>query len=464
VTALALAGNALYVSTGADGVTVVDLTGKTANSPFPEFANDFAISGNTMAIASGVDGLVVADISKPLAPRVTGRVGAGAMNLATVAINGARVYAGEWPDVVREFDISDPTAPQLVTQIAEPVQTIAASGSRVFVSGNTIDVFGLATQTGIPLRVLDASTLAITGTASDLAGPVSGVATDGSLAFVVDSPRFRVIDISTTSQPREIASLPLGGNFDRAKVFNKQVILYGRGDVELIDVSNPYEPRFVDVFHSLGRPPSTGAFTRNNIVEGNPWSGFHVMDFYDYTPPGQIGGLKGHYFEVVGDGTDSIYLSGEGSAVAALDLSDPKNPHATKVITIGAKQMAIVPANDAHPDLLLVRTPETVTVFSLANRLVPAQVGSVNVESSLIGGGDCGAFVVAGTSVLALDLSDPAHPALVPSEATALSPMQIAVAGGKTVIADQYDLRVFGPNTAAPPPPPPPPHHRAARP
>jgi hypothetical protein len=33
------------------------------------------------------------------------------------------------------------------------------------------------------------------------------------------------------------------------------------------------------------------------------------------------------------------------------------------------------------------------------------------------------------------------------------SPMQIASANGKIVVADRYSLRVFGPNTAPPPPP-----------
>ena len=51
---------------------------------------------------------------------------------------------------------------------------------------------------------------------------------------------------------------------------------------------------------------------------------------------------------------------------------------------------------------------------------------------------------------------------VVPSDLTVLAPMQIDSAGAKTVVADRYGLRVFGPNTA--PPPPPATRRRAARP
>ena len=55
---------------------------------------------------------------------------------------------------------------------------------------------------------------------------------------------------------------------DHVKLLGKQVILYGRGDVDLVDVSDPYRPKLVKVFHSFGRPPSNAAFARDTIVDG----------------------------------------------------------------------------------------------------------------------------------------------------------------------------------------------------
>jgi len=462
ISAIALAGDALYVAQGANGISVVDLTGAVPNGALAEYANDVVVSNDTLAIASGVTGLVVADISNPLVPRVVGRTGAGSMNLARVAISGTRVYAGESPNLVYVFDVARPQAPQLVKQTEEPVQVLAADAAHVYVSGSTFDRFGIATETGVPLRILDASSLTIAGTFTDLAGPVSGVATDGTLAYVIDHPMFRVIDISNTAAPREIASMPLPDVTDRVSILGKQVILFGRGDVDLIDVSNPYGPKLLDVFHSFGRPPSNAAFTRGNIIEGNPWSGFHVMDFADYSPPGQIGGIKGHYYDVVANGGDAAYIAAEGQALAAIDLSDPRAPHATKVIPGAVRQMVIVTATTKHPDLLLVRGTEGITIYSIGNAISPVELGFAPFDNpTIVGGGGDSALVGTDSGLVQLDLSDPARPHRVPAAVAAVAPMQIAVSGGKTVVADRYALRVYGPNTA---PPPLPPHHRAARP
>jgi len=69
----------------------------------------------------------------------------------------------------------------------------------------------------------------------DRAGPVSGVATDGTLAYIVDRPYFRIIDVSKTNSPREIASLFIENIGDRVKVRGNQALIFSRGEVQLID-------------------------------------------------------------------------------------------------------------------------------------------------------------------------------------------------------------------------------------
>lgn len=471
INAIEVAGSALYVSQGAMGITIVDLTGSVPNGAFGAFANDLAANGNQLFLAGGVDGLIVADISNPLSPRVTGRVGAGSVNLAHVAASGTRAFASESPNVVYAFDVSDPTSPQLVTKTQTPVRTIAATASDVFVSGATFDRFGIASETGVPVQALDPSSLSVSGALKDeFAGPVSGVATDGSLAYVIDHPYFRVIDISNTAAPKEIGTLLTDDNSDSVRVLGKQVLLFSRGDAELVDVSNPYQPRFAGIFHSLGRPPSTAAFARDTIIECNPWSGFHVVDFKNYSPPVQVGGVKGHYTNAAGDGGDTVYVAPQGQpALAIMDIANPQLPVMTKVITTNVDQEEMTGATASHSDLLLVRRFDGIYIYDLTTPLLPANVGVVNAPgATLIGANGDRAIVAIGDTFLRVDLSDPAHPRVTASEATGFSPMQIAVSGEKVVVADRYSLRVFGPNTAPPPPPPAPPaptgHHRAVRP
>src|SRR5439155_1105525 len=158
-------------------------------------------------------------------------------------------------------------------------QAIAASGSRLFVSGTIFDQFGLPTETGAPIRVFDASDAAATrlaGEFRDLAGPVSGVVTDGTFAYVVDRPYFRVIDVSNSASPRELASLLIDNIGDRVKVNGTLALLFGRGDVQILDINNPYAPRLVNVYHAQGGPREC-CIARDTIVEANPYSGLHVV-------------------------------------------------------------------------------------------------------------------------------------------------------------------------------------------
>jgi hypothetical protein len=454
VSAIALKGDALYAALGEGGVDVVDLTGARDVSVLAENAQDLAVAGDNLYVASGVNGLVVADATDPFAPRVTRREGAGTMNLAHVAVAGTKIFASESPSTIHVFDDAGEVA-----RIDDAVQTLAASGTRLFVSGTIFDKFGLPTETGLPLRVYDvAAAPKLLGDVKDLAGPVSGAATDGTLAYIVDRPFFRVIDVSTTSAPRELASLAIDNIEDHVKLLGKQVILYGRGDVDLVDVSDPYHPKLAKVFHSFGRPPSNAAFARNTIVEGNPWSGFHVVDFINYPEPGQIGGIKGHYYEVVANGGDVAYIAGEGVSIAAIDLRDPHNPVGTKLIHVGVKQ-AFITGND-----LVVRSSDGLHVYSLADPFNPTETSFVPMtEPGVAGPADGAALVWIDDALVRADL---AAGTAVASGLTALAPMQIDGAGGKTVVADRYGLRVFGPNTAPPPPPPPQPpaRRRAARP
>ncbi len=461
---LAWHGDTLIAAVEGIGLHIFDLTSAREPSIVAENARDVVVAGNTLYVAAGVNGLVVYDITDDSAPRLLSRTAAGEMNFARIALSDRRIFVAELPDRVDVFDITSAT-PALTARFTEPVQAIAASGMRLFVSGTIIDRFGLPTETGAPLRIFDATdpaTPRFTGEFRDLAGPVSGVATDGSLAYVVDPPYFRIIDVSTTTAPRELSSLPIDGIGDYAKVSGNQAIVYGRSDVQLIDVGNPYAPKLLKVFHALGGPPSTAAFARNTILEGNPYSGFHVIDFSNFADPAQIGGIKGHYFDVLADGDDVAYLVQEASLIVTVDLSDVHNPRPLKSAIIGAVRGELANATEHHPPLLIVQALSGIHVYTLADPRSPVEADFTPTAAvNIIGADGDVAYLATAGSVQAMDLTNPARPTLLPTQMRPVSPMQLSAAAGKVVVADRYALRIFGPNTA-PPPPPPPTRRRAA--
>ncbi|HLJ75271.1 MAG TPA: hypothetical protein VKU62_11845 [Thermoanaerobaculia bacterium] len=458
VTALAWHGSTLLAAVPGNAVMLFDLTGSRAPSIISESPEDLAVVGDTLYIAAGVDGIVQYDISDDSAPRFVSRTAAGGSNFTRIAVGTGRLAAVEGPNAIDVFDLSSGAA-VFASRFEEPVQTIAMSGSRLFVAGLVVDSHGLTRATGAPLRIwdlTDAKTPAFIAQYSDLAGPLSGVATDGTLAYVVDPPFFRVIDISATASPREIASVPIDNIGDYVRVQGDLAMIYGRGQVQLVDIANPYVPHVLKTWDAQGGPPSTAAFVGKNLIEANPFSGFHVVDFTDYATPQQIGGIKGHYYDAASDGGDVVYVAQQAVALDTVDVANPLAPALVTSSVIGPVQSEIAAPTPNHPELIVVQTKSAIRIYSLADPLSPQLMSSTPVMTvGVVAADGDSAYVATPGSVQKIDLRDPAHAQLGATTMLAVAPMRIAAANGKVVIADKYSLRIYGPDTAPPPPAPP---------
>jgi hypothetical protein len=414
----------------------------------PENARDIAVVGDALYVAAGINGIVTYDLRSPT-PSTTSRIDSGERNFAHVAASNQRLFASELPDTVSIYDVTSGT-PVLMTRFKEPAQAIAADGKRLFVSGTLFDQFGLPSETGAPIRIFDDA--GFVADYRDLAGAVSGVATDGTLAYIADRPYFRVIDVSKTDSPREIASLFVDNIGDRVKVRGNQAIIFSRGDVQLIDINNPYAPRLVNSYHAFGGPPSTAAFGRNAILEGNPYSGFHVVDFINFAEPREIGSIKGHYFDTVADGGDVAYVNLQATDLLVVDLADQNNPRTLSNVTIGPVVGDIVPATEHHPVLLMMQTLSGIRLYNLSEPRSPVEMSFTPLTTATITADADIAYLAAPGIVQMLDLTSPSRPVLTTTDIKPFAPLQIAAAKGKLVIADRYSLRVFGPDTPPPPP------------
>jgi hypothetical protein len=456
ITSLAWHGDTLLAGVPGIGISLFDLSGARRPLLLAENAHDLAVDGDTLYVAAGGTGLAIYDLHDESAPRLLGRF-TGELNLTRIAASGGRAYALQAPDMVDVFDVTLPTTPVLAATIRQPAAVLAASVARLYVAGSIVDR-GLTTETGVPLRIYDASDSGAPraiGEFDDLAGPVSGIATDGTLAYVVDRPYFRVLDVSRTATPRELSSIRFDNLGDRVRLLGKQLIIYGRGDVQLLDVSNPYAPRQVKVWHSQGSPPSNAAFARYTIIEGNPFSGLHVVDFINFSDPTQIGGIKNHYFEVVADGGDVAYVSYQANELVAVNVADPKAPRFAFSTPLGMVRAEIVPATESRPSLLLALGLDGMHTFSLADPLNPVVIAVVPMPpDAIFAANSSTAWVALNGTISTLDLSDPGHSSLTPTTMRAVAPMQLAATeGGKLVVADRYSVRVYGPDTPPPPPP-----------
>jgi len=457
IKSIAWKGDTLFVAIADIGIKIVDGNTSQVINYIPEPARGIAISGNLLYSASGGDGVSVIDVSTPEAPVMMARILSGILNLQNIAVSGTRVFAEEPPNRIHIIDASTPSAPKEVATMTEPAQAMAASGDKLFVSGATFaGIVNDITDSGRPLRVFDVSNLAalrLSAEVLDSNGALNGVATNGTLAFVSDPPFFRVLDVSTTQSPREIASLKIDGFQPHVKALGTQAILYGTGDVQLIDLSDPYHPRVVKTFHSLGQSPSYADFVATGILEGNSFTGLHLVDFVNYPEPGIVNAFKIHPINVVANGGNWAYVA-FGPFFGVFNYPAPNVGIYVGNIQTPSLDMAFLPATDNHPDALIVRG-DSLRLFSLADPSNPADAGTMQFPppGPLAAFGDSVLIGSLGT-LTRMDIIDLNNPSLDTTTMHVVAPQQIATANGKIVVADRYTIRVFGPQTAAPPLPP----------
>jgi hypothetical protein len=454
IRALAFAGSDLYAAVEGEGIHVLDPQLDTPVTTLAKDADAMALSGTMLWGVSPAGGLMAVDVSDPASPRFVSATGLGTIKMEGVAAAGSRVYAFHAPDTVYFFDATDVQQPRLAATRTEWVNVMVARGTELFLSGPRLDADKFPYETETPLRAFDVGSIGtplLEGEVHDYAGPVSGVWTDGSLAYVIDPPFFRVIDVSKTAAPKEITSiaLPFNAPQTRVRVKNGLAIVYGRDYVHLVDVADPVRPRLVTTWFPSGHSPDDAAIIADGtFVELNSHSGIHVVDYVNYAPPVQIGGRAWHFHSVAA-GDDAIYALGDGWMLTMSITNRATVKDATKIDKLNGVQTDSVPPNADRPTHLVVTQGTGLRVFDLADRFAPRQIGFVEAVPGQIATTADSVFADLDGTLYRLDIVKPN--VLIPTEVHVISAMQISVAGEKVVVADRYSLRVFGPDTPPPP-------------
>ena len=459
VTALAFVGDHLYVSVDREPTRIYLAPASTAVDLLAGItAKQFALAGDVLWAASEDDGLNAIDVSNPASPVVLSSFGRSQFRLAGVAASGTRIYAFEAPDKLHIFDGSDPEEIAHTGTMTEWVNVIAASGTRMFFAGPVIQSTGLPYDPGIiprelgkPVRVADATTRAIVAEYEELAGPVSGVWTDGSVAYVVDPPYLRVLDVSKTTDPREVGALLIPNLQDRIRVKNGLAVIYGRAFVNLVDVSIPLRPSLIATWDAQGHPPSVAAILKTRVLEANEHSGMHVVDFGNPSFPVQIGGRIWHYRDIAA--SDDAAYAVQHDIMLVVEIAGEQTVVDRDEIHVIHEQVDTAPPNAARPELLLARGEGSLRLYSLADRFHPEEIDFLPMTGlGIFATGDRSAYIAKDGRLHFIDLSRKL--ALQATGMRVTSPMQMSVAGQKIVVADRYFVRVYGPDTAPPPAPP----------
>ncbi|MFL6245256.1 MAG: LVIVD repeat-containing protein [Thermoanaerobaculia bacterium] len=446
VIAMTNVGEYLYVAVDRRGTYVFRPPSTEQIGFVPQTANDFELAGKILWGSAPAGGIAAFDVTDPTTPR---RIAVSMMDTQfnDVAASGTRVYALSNSGDIQVFNASSPAAPKPIDTIADHAETIAATSNLL-----------IASRPGAPLRLFDGAGI-FAGELADYAGPVRGVWTNGSLAYVVDPPFLRVIDVSKTEDPRELSAIEVPRIQNRIRVKNGLAVLYGSALVNLIDVSDALHPRYLGTWDTQGTPPSNAAIAAGTVIEANAHSGLHVVDYTDPAHAVQIGGRIWHYYDMAA-ADDVIYALMDGYFLV-LQIVDGRVIVERKTETVHTGTfIEVSPPNANVPEYVLTRSAEGVRVYDVRDdRFETELLGEIPFENAgVIATGNGVAYVAAGGTLHEIDL-----PSLNArdTEMVVTDAMQISVAGEKVVVADHYRLRVFGPDTESPVPPPAPPRRRA---
>ena len=456
----------LCIASGATGLWVADLSDTTALATVgfldtPGDALNLDISGATVYLVDGDGGLRIIDISDPVHPREIGCLDTiGHAEQVTVSNGIAFVVADN--NMLSVVDVEDPAIPTLIMSVQREgyaIYDIEAFDQFLFVCDENSSILDFSDPAN-PNEIWRA----------ERNDSFWAVEVSGEYAYVSG---FRILGISDPSTPEEIGSTLTEGIYDITVsgdfAYCSIEIEGGRGgrdspdyQIAIIDITDKSSPTVIGYYdYGLNEYITDIAMMEEFIYVGcsyrnfgGYWSkGVEIIDVANPEEPRYICTLnpgKIEHFALMGD---LALLTDQRNGLRVVDFSDPSSPFESAFINIPMpldiamlENIAYIAtssriqiadlSNPLDPELLedfdvSLFNPRGVAVFSeylltfkpahhpraniydLTNPVAPAEIASFNFEEppmDVIINGSKAFASVGEAGVEATDLSDPLNP------------------------------------------------------
>jgi hypothetical protein len=366
-------GNYAYVATGHSGMRILDVS--DPNNPdiigtcdTPGDALRIDVQGDYAYIADYSAGTRVIDISDPYAPV---EVGYYPPNIHTdIAVQGEYAYAAiPFGDQLYIINISDPTSPQLISQVNNvKAEWVVVEGNYAYVAGS---MHGSDEVTVIdisdPTQPTEVVTCTITGDAADinyvdgfvyvttnthllvvevdlpqlnvvgqcnLTNLGHGVRVAGDYAYVAqDTHGLGIFDVSDPTDPVHVSTSVVDSWGYGVDVVDNTVYLASRNEFITYDVGNPGLPDVLSVVQSFGMLNDISL--QNDIVcMATSQNRIVLYDVQNPDQPEFLGNsnyLSGSPYQIVRQG-DLVY-SVSFNTLSIHDISNPNQPQSVGSVT-----------------------------------------------------------------------------------------------------------------------------------
>jgi len=330
-------------------------------------------------------------------------------------------------------DISDPTSPRVIGQIAAGGGSVAAAGDHAYLTAyKSIQVVDISNPLSPP----------IAGSV-DTPASARNVVVAGALAYVADwFAGLQVINISNPGSPAIIGSVDTPSyTVDVAVSGSYAYLANGYSGLIVVDVSSPTSPAII------GRV-DTPDFANGVAVAGSYAyiardSSLLVIDISDPTTPAITGEVKtpGIPWRVAVDGSHAYVADNKGLHV--IDISTPTSPAVVaSIFTTRSVTGVTVRGSYAY----IAGSPD-LQVVDISTPTSPRIVGSANAPGAARGVAVLGSYAyIAGSSagLQVIDISIPTAPEIVGGVNTPDLAIGVTVAGDYAYIAgDVSGLQVL---------------------
>jgi hypothetical protein len=310
-------GPLLYTS-GTEGVSAVDL-GRASDVtllPLPgaDWLGGAVTKGSIAYLARSASGLVIEDVRDPKNPVVLSKT---SMAATSIALDGFLAYVTVRDEGLRIFDIRSPWHPELVGLVSAPmVGQVSVDGGRAYAMcgiGYTC-IFDVSNPTAPTLITQSDAIVKTTGSSSAW----TTFAMRGSHLYLPRADKLVIVDLANAAAPVTLGQVALGGydgdGGDDVRIAftasGHAIVAYDchtvAGDTcfDVVDASNPASPQKVATvarklamnngfYQTLNASPqlSTMHVAGRHLFLTNQWGGVLVMDVADPLHPTEIGEL-----------------------------------------------------------------------------------------------------------------------------------------------------------------------------
>jgi hypothetical protein len=442
-----VSGNYAYLTTGNE-LVIVDVSDPTLPVRVSRYyatgqVSDVQVKDNYAYLAvgsyQGYNSLQIINVSSPSAPFLSGKYDINPIFAPTgLFVRGSYVYLAI-DFALYIFDITDPTAPELVGQVGVSGYTVGVvvSGNYAYVSfyifdggwaNGYLDIIDITNPTS-PIKVSTYTSYYIPG----------NIFVNGNNAyFAVGDGGLHIIDVSTPSKPSLVKNYQTVGTAEGVvKVGENLFVADNGGGLQILDVSDPDNPTLKGAYDYSADILDVAVKGNYAYVAGNK-EGLLIFNISTPSAPSLVsthdpGGrveevfISGSYAYVIS--SKDLFAPTPGETLYIIDISNPASPSLAGTYDPSSFiEDVYVSGNYAY----VLLDPWTLEILNISDPSQITKAGTYTTSESNSGiwvSRNYAYVTHPSAGVEVLNVSNPATPAHAGSIAVADSPWDIYVNG-----------------------------------